>query len=156
MQRQIANFTPSKANPRVLKLHSLSLKERVKLPPRGLPLRHAISKGFNYQVAVDIAKTISVDIKSFAHIVDIKPATLSRRAKEGVFTPQESDRIHNFAEVFDAALELFEGKQDLAINWLNSPARGLGGEIPMRLLKTSTGASDVITLLRRIDAGVLV
>jgi len=156
MQNKIANFTPSKSGIRDLKFRSRWLKDRVKLPPRGLALRQAILKGFAYQVAIDIAKDVNLDIKSFARLVDIKPATLNRRAKDGFFTQQESDRIYNFAEVFDTALALFEGKQDQAIIWLNTPARGLGGEIPMGLLKISTGASDVITLLRSIDTSVLI
>lgn len=156
MQNKIASFTPSKSGTRELKPRTRRLKDIVKLLPCGLTLRQAILNGFAYQVAVDIAKYVRLDIKSFAEIVDIKPATLNRRAKDGVFTSQESDRIYNFVEVFDAALALFEGRQDEVINWLNTPARGLGNEIPMSLLKISTGASDVITLLRRIDTGVLI
>lgn len=72
----------------------------MKLSPRGLTLRQAILNGFAYQVAVDIAKYVNLDIKSFAEIVDVKPATLITRAKGGFFTSQESDRINNFIEGF--------------------------------------------------------
>jgi putative toxin-antitoxin system antitoxin component (TIGR02293 family) len=158
MQKQssIKPYTPPKASVLMgTEKHVSFLRDKVQMPPRGSDLLRAINHGFEYNVAANIAKAINVDLRRFAEFVDIKPATLTRRAKSGIFTPMESDRLYQFAEVFDAALELFEGNQDRASHWLNSPARALGGEVPITLLKTSTGANDVMQVLRRLEYGVL-
>lgn len=153
-------FTPKKPKPTEIKgsviTQTHSLRERLHLPPRGKPLLDAIQKGFSINMAKSFASELSVDMQQLAEFIDVKPATMNRRIKDGVLTAAESDRLYRFAEVYDAALDLFDGNKLMVDKWLSSPARGLGGEIPITLLKTSTGANEVLLLLQKIDRGVLV
>lgn len=132
------------------------LRKLLNLPPRGKPLLDAINKGFSVKMLRDVAGTLAVDVYRVGQYLDIKTATLNRRLKGGVLTTDESDRLYRFTEVYDAALDLFDGDNDLADQWLNSPALGLGGEVPISIIKTSTGANDVLSLISKIEHGVLV
>jgi putative toxin-antitoxin system antitoxin component (TIGR02293 family) len=128
----------------------------LKLPPRGKPLLDAITKGFSVQILRDVAGTLSVDVYKLGTYIDIKTATLNRRLRDGVLTTDESDRLYRFTEVYDATLDLFDGDKTMADQWLNSPALGLGGEAPISVIRTSTGANDVLALIHKIEHGVLV
>jgi uncharacterized protein (DUF2384 family) len=57
-------------------------------------------------------------------------------------------------EILDRALDCFESV-DGAADWLVCPAFGLKGKIPVQVARTTKGKKDVLTLLARIDFGVL-
>lgn len=156
-------FTPkAKSSSKVVVVRGLmSRRERrlrymLKLPQRGKPLLDAINKGFPVKMLRDVAGNLSVDVYRVGQYLDIKTATLNRRLKSGVLSADESDRLYRFTEVYDAALDLFDGDSAAADHWLNSPALGLGGEAPITIIKTSTGANDVLALISKIEHGVLV
>lgn len=130
-------------------------RELLKLPPRGKPLLDAINKGFSIKVLRDVAGSLSVDVYKVGAYIDIKTATLDRRLRDGTLTTAESDRLYRFTEVYDATLDLFDGDKTMAHHWLNSPAIGLGGETPFSVIRTSTGANDVLSLISKIEHGVL-
>lgn len=130
--------------------------QMLKLPPRGKPLLDAINKGFSVNVLREVAGNLSVDVYGIGKYINVSSATLDRRLKSGVLTPAESDRLYRFTEIYDAALDLFEGDKEMANQWLNTPAIGLGNEIPMSVIRTSTGANDVLLLLQKLDRGVLI
>lgn len=131
-------------------------RELLKLPPRGKPLLDAINKGFPVKVLREVAGNLSIDVYKVGAYIDIKTATLDRRLRDGTLTTAESDRLYRFTEVYDAALDLFDGDKARADHWLNSPAIGLGGESPISAIQTSTGANDVLSLISKIEHGVLV
>ncbi|MBI2518159.1 MAG: DUF2384 domain-containing protein [Opitutae bacterium] len=56
-------------------------------------------------------------------------------------------------EVFLAGISCFGSASDLAL-WLSEPAVGLGGKVPLHVMRTVKGREDVANLLRRIDYGV--
>jgi Protein of unknown function (DUF2384) len=56
-------------------------------------------------------------------------------------------------KVAAAALETFESARG-AINWLTSPEISLNGRTPLEVVRTKSGAKDVITLLKRIDYNI--
>lgn len=56
-------------------------------------------------------------------------------------------------EVFQAGISCFESASALAL-WLSEPAVGLGGKVPLQVIRTAKGRSDVVNLLRRIEYGV--
>jgi len=53
-------------------------------------------------------------------------------------------------EVFEAAVKLFAGNKIEAINWLNRPARALGGAKPV-----DAQPADVLIVIGRLEYGVL-
>ena len=132
------------------------IRDMLKFPPRGKPLLDAINRGFPVQMLRDVAGTLSVDVYKVGKYIDIKTATLDRRLRDGTLTIDESDRLYRFTEVYDAALDLCDGNNDMAVQWLNTPALGLGGETPLSVIRTSTGANDVLSLIHKIEHGVLV
>lgn len=56
-------------------------------------------------------------------------------------------------EVFQAGMSCFQSTPSLAL-WLCAPAFGLGGKVPLRVLRTAKGRRDVVNLLGRIEHGV--
>jgi len=69
--------------------------------------------------------------------------------------PDETARVLRAARVFHKALELFEGDAAAARDWLNAPARALGGTPPIRLMQTELGSHEVEGLIERLERGVL-
>lgn len=132
------------------------LQELLKLPQRGKPLLKAIGKGFSVRLLQDVASNLSINIYKIGTYVDIKNSTLDRRLREGILTTAESDRLYRFIEVYDSTLDLFDGDKAMAYQWLNSPAIGLSSELPINLIRTSTGSNDVLSLISKIELGVLV
>lgn len=152
-------FTPKRGRgtgKAVLSGRERRLRAILTLPPRGKPLLDAINQGFPAEMLRKVAGSLSVDVYKVGNYINIKTATLDRRLRAGKLTAAESDRLNQFTEVYDAALELFEGDQKMATTWLKTPARGLGGARPFDLLNTATGTNDVLSLIHKIEHGVLV
>ncbi|MUL38989.1 antitoxin Xre/MbcA/ParS toxin-binding domain-containing protein [Gloeocapsopsis dulcis] len=59
----------------------------------------------------------------------------------------------HYARITARAEEVFEDEQ-VAKNWLKRPNQALGGETPLGLLDTETGAEQVNQVLTRIEYGV--
>lgn len=156
--QEIRAFTPKLRDPknRWQNARYPRLQELLKLPQRGKPLLDAINKGFSVKLLLDVTSHLSIDIYKVSAYIDIKKSTLNRRLREGVLTTAESDRFYRFVEVYDLTLDLFNGDKAMAYQWLNSPAAGLSGELPISLIRTSTGSNDVLSLISKIEHGVLI
>ena len=131
-----------------------SLWDKVGIPSRGLALHNAIKNGLPYHVYTALAAITKIDKKDIAKYIAIAPATLSRRAKAGKFTPDEGDKFYRFTEVLAAANALFESDLQGAIAWLNSPVKGLGNKRPLDMLSTSAESEAVLDLIGRLEHGV--
>lgn len=57
--------------------------------------------------------------------------------------------------VFDRAVELFQGDEAAASQWLQSPAPALGNVAPLVMAETEDGAREVENLIGRISHGVV-
>ena len=79
--------------------------------------------------------------------------TLSELRKTKVLSREQSDRIARAARVVTLAQRVFNDA-DLAVRWLRTPNAALGGDSPLRLLRTGSGAALVEEVLQRIDHGV--
>lgn len=64
-----------------------------------------------------------------------------------------ADRLARVARLLATADETF-GAAEKAHRWLRKPNRGLGGQVPLELLATDTGARLVEQALGRIDHGI--
>lgn len=128
---------------------------RLKLPAsQGTRLISAITQGFEVTVVDAVQRELDAPQKVVLEIAGISTRTLARRKKEGRLSTDESDRIASIAAVISAAEGLFEGDHKTAMAWITSPVKGLGGEIPLRLLKTEAGTRDVIRMIERLEQGV--
>lgn len=56
-------------------------------------------------------------------------------------------------DVFRAGMSCFESAHGFAL-WLSGPAIGLGGKVPIQVMRSAEGRKEVASLLRRIDYGV--
>lgn len=69
------------------------------------------------------------------------------------FSPADLSLPVEAQEALDLALGLFGNKQPLALNWLNTPALGLGNKKPVELLQTEPGRKRVIEFIWRLENG---
>jgi len=71
----------------------------------------------------------------------------------GKKTAIESDRTVRIARVYAIVVE-FLGDESLAVEWLQTPNRALGGERPLDQLDTDLGGRKVEDVLGRIAFGI--
>ena len=130
---------------------------------RSLGIRHGnslqivrlVRAGFPFSRLARFQKSTTLSWEKIAHLVAIPQRTLTRRQTEGRLQPEESDRLWRASTVFDKTVDLFEGDVAQARRWLESPQRGLGGEIPLDLASTDAGAREVENLIGRLEHGVI-
>ena len=129
------------------------LLARLGLPVRGAELHRKLHRGFEYEFSIKLLKHLQITQKEFYSILNFAPATIKRR-KGGRFTIEESDRLYRLAEIFNAAIDLFEGDEERARKWLNHPVKGLGGKRPVDMALTSAETEAAIDLIGRLEHGV--
>ena len=128
--------------------------ESVGVPSRGEKLYQAIHRGFRYEVFSNLADISGLKKKQLAEINTIPQASLNRRYKSGYFTEAESDRLYRCAELYKAALDLFEGNDKRARIWMKTSIIGLGGKKPIEMLRTSAETEAVLDLIGRLEYGI--
>ncbi|HEY3837635.1 MAG TPA: antitoxin Xre/MbcA/ParS toxin-binding domain-containing protein [Bryobacteraceae bacterium] len=117
-------------------------------------LRHLIRKGLPAASIGALAGKLRIGNRVLSDKLGIPQRTLTRRLSQALLlTPAESDRTVRMARVFANAVEMI-GDEEKAIEWLSTPNRALGGERPLDLLDTDTGARLVEDILGRIAYGV--
>jgi putative toxin-antitoxin system antitoxin component (TIGR02293 family) len=128
----------------LLGLRSMHLRELLRLIARGLP----------FDSIERLQKSVGFDIDILTALVQIPRRTLTRRRREGRFSPEESDRLVAAARLLSKALDLFEGNAEAARGWLLTPQVALAGAIPLDIAKTETGAREVEILIDRLEQGI--
>jgi len=84
----------------------------------------------------------------------IPQRTLTRRlSQHSRLTAAESDRTVRLARVYATAVDMI-GNTEKATQWLRTPNRALGGELPIDQLGTDLGAKEVENILGCIAYGV--
>ncbi len=96
---------------------------------------------------------LEIGAEELAEHLSMSRSTLMRRRKSGRLDTLESDRLLRFARLFQNAVEVFGNEQSARL-WLKSPARALGGMIPITCAGTEVGSREVENLLGRIEFGV--
>ena len=119
-----------------------------------LDLSDKIKAGFPFNSFVILARSMGVTKKELAELIQISTRTLNRRQKEGKLKGDESDRLLRFARIFAQALDLFEGDQEAAQDWLSSEVPALKGATPLEASKTEEGVREVEDLIVRLEQGV--
>ncbi len=83
----------------------------------------------------------------------IPPSTYGKRAREGVLSAAESERIERIARVIATAEEVFVDA-GRAYRWLRAPHPELEGRTPLQAATTELGARAVETMLWEIAHGI--
>jgi len=116
-------------------------------------LRKLLITGFPYAPFESVLKRLGWTRAQVGEALGLPERTLARRKQEGKFQPLESDRVFRFLQVVAHAIETI-GDDEKAGRWLTKPNRALMGKVPLQLLNTPIGASQVDEILGRIDHGL--
>lgn len=117
-------------------------------------LTDLIRKGLPSGSLVVLGEKLDLKNTALSKKLGIPPRTLTRRlSRHSRLTAAESDRTVRLARVYATAVEMI-GNTGKAAEWLRTPNRALGGEVPMDQLDTDLGAREVENILGRIAYGV--
>jgi putative toxin-antitoxin system antitoxin component (TIGR02293 family) len=117
-------------------------------------LTQLVRKGLPSASVSTLASRLDLGNNVLSAKLGIPLRTLTRRiSQRSPLTPAESDRTVRMARVVAVAVAMI-GNPGIAIQWLQTPNRALGGEAPLDLLDTDTGARLVEDVLGRIAYGV--
>jgi putative toxin-antitoxin system antitoxin component (TIGR02293 family) len=136
---------------------SVSLLATLSLPTQPVDAHMRILAGFSSDIVARLSSEIKIDEMTICQWVGISSATYYRKIKDDkkVFSVEQSGKFYMFVKVLDTAIPLFNGDVSAVIQWLQSPARALGGERPLQILSTPTGVEAVIDLIGQIEHGVI-
>ena len=112
-----------------------------------------VRQGLPTEVFKTLAANLEMSDRQLAGALKIPNRTLDRRLKEGVFSPEESDRLARVAKILKRAHEVF-GNPEKARGWMNTQLAAFDGETPLQRADTFLGATQVEDVLGRIDYGV--
>lgn len=114
---------------------------------------------FVSRIESGLPRRVIVHLKKFGQLTDadlsavIPRRTLTSLRNVATLSPDQSDRIARTAAVVALAQRVF-GDASSARDWLTTPNPALEGEIPLRFLRTGSGADIVESVLARIEYGV--
>jgi putative toxin-antitoxin system antitoxin component (TIGR02293 family) len=112
-----------------------------------------VRQGLPTEVFKTLAANLEMSDRQLASALKIPNRTLDRRLKEGVFNPEESDRLARVAKILKRAHEVFSNAEK-ARGWMNTQLAAFDGETPLQRADTFLGATQVEDVLGRIDYGV--
>ena len=149
-------MTYSAYNQGHVKPHCARLVMSLGIPSDPLSVHSWIVAGIPPEIIIRLVESVRSDMKTICHLVGISKRTITRKLKNGTpLTPEQGARVYSVIQVLDAVISLHNGDLTMAMSWLHCPAKGLGGEIPINLLTTASGAQAVIELIGRIQYGVI-
>ena len=117
-------------------------------------LHKKVERGLAFGTVLKIIRLMALPMQVLADLLLIPPRTLQRRRAGGRLEPDESDRLLRLSRIYGRALELFEGDNRAALEWLQSPVVALGGTSPLTLSRSEPGAREVERLIARLEHGV--
>jgi putative toxin-antitoxin system antitoxin component (TIGR02293 family) len=119
-----------------------------------LELVERVKAGLPFKAMVRFQERTGLSAAAVADLIQVPLRTLNRRKTEGRFTPDESDRLLRAARIFGLALDLFEGRDQEARQWLERSQPALGGATPLSLAATEVGGREVEELIGRLEHGI--
>ena len=117
-------------------------------------LADLIRKGLPSGSLIVLGEKLDLKNAALSEKLGIPQRTLTRRlSRHSRLTAAESDRTVRLARVYTTAVEMI-GNAGKAAEWLRTPNRALGGQVPIDQLDTDLGAREVANILGRIAYGV--
>jgi len=113
-----------------------------------------VGRGFSFHALRALESRSGIPLPQIASIVGIPPRTLARRKSSGRLTSDESEKLLRLSSVFEQAVDLFEGDEANARQWLTTPKKALADQTPLAYSRTELGAREVENLIGRLEHGV--
>ena len=113
-----------------------------------------IDAGISFKCVERFQRLVEIPLREVAPLLQISPRTLVRRKNEGRLHPDESHRLVRVSQLFQLAVQLFEGNAESARSWLSSPHKAFRGETPLAFARTDRGMPEVENLIGRLEHGV--
>lgn len=111
-------------------------------------------KGLPKQSLIFFIKQSRLDEKLIFSYLDVTKRTLDNYQPTERMRLYISDRLIHLAELFAKGKELFNGVDGFT-EWLHLPSIDLEGEKPINLIYTRKGVEDLLTVLGRLEHGIL-
>lgn len=117
-------------------------------------LAELIRQGLPSGSLIVLGEKLDLKHAALSKKLGIPQRTFTRRlGRHSRLTAAESDRTVRLARVYATAVEMI-GDTGKAAEWLRTPNRALGGQLPIDQLDTDLGAREVENILGRIAYGV--
>lgn len=138
-------------------MRNLSLLSALNLPETLPDAHQRIALGFSSGVLKRTASLSDFDEGWLCRLAGIDRTTYNRKVKDPqqTFSPDQSGRIYMLIRVLTAASKLFWDDRSRLVDWLETPAKALGGRKPAELTTTVAGAEAVINLIGQLEHGVI-
>jgi putative toxin-antitoxin system antitoxin component (TIGR02293 family) len=117
----------------------------------GVAFAQRVEQGLPRSVIDQLKRYSRFSDADLANIIPRRTLTSFRRVRR--LTADQSDRIARVAGITALAQRVF-GDPDVARRWLLTANPALKDEVPLRLLRTGSGADVVSEVLVRIEHGV--
>lgn len=122
-------------------------------PKSAQELIDRIKKGLPTATIYELSLAMDISPARLLSVLDIAQRTVDRRKKEGKLNRNESERLYRVGHLFKRAITVL-GSEEAARNWLKTPKKALGDQVPLDYADTEIGAREVDDLLGRIEHGV--
>ncbi len=121
-----------------------SQREYLHIARRGIPKS-------NLEV---VRKNTGLGVQQLSRVLHITPRALQKKSAVDLLDSYVSEKLLELGRLFARGKEVF-GDTKLFSEWLGSPCRALGNEVPLSLLDTSFGFEMVTLELGRIEHGII-
>lgn len=112
----------------------------------------AVREGLPYSSFATLKDALELSTDDLTQLLAIPRRTLTKRQRDGLFSPSESNALSRVARVYREAVAFF-GAEAKARTWLKTSLPALGST-PLSLLDTDPGAEAVSVLLRQLAWGI--
>ena len=117
-------------------------------------IQHKLQQGLPFAALNRFEKASELPKAAILDVIRLPARTLARRKASGKLSFEESERLFRLSRVFQRAVELYQGKVDVARRWFETPCHALGNQTPKDMTKTEVGAQEVLDLIGRLEHGV--
>ncbi|MEQ8476023.1 antitoxin Xre/MbcA/ParS toxin-binding domain-containing protein [Fulvivirga sp.] len=109
-------------------------------------------KGVSAKIFDDVVKLFG-NTDYMAEVVELTQKTINKyRAQNIKFSPIRSEIMLKLIALYQKGVSIF-GNREAFISWLSKPSYGIGGHVPLDLVKTSDGIDLITDELDRIQYG---
>ncbi len=127
----------------------------VKIVGKSKDLTDLAQAGLPKQALIFFLKKSNLDERRLYAYLDVTKRALDNYKPHEKLRLYVSDRLIHLAELYAKGKELFDSF-DHFNEWLNRPSVDLEGVHPIDLIQSRTGVDQLLTLLGRIEHGILV